>query len=83
MLACCLLVGGCRTIQPLPEPFPTPPTTLMQAPPELKALPGAPGTPVPAQQAAMTVAENYTLYHLVAEQLKALQAWIREQQAVK
>lgn len=31
---------------------------------------------------ASTVAENYTTYHQVSEQLKSLQEWIREQQKV-
>lgn len=82
MLAFCLLGGGCHTITPQPEQFPQPPTVLMQPPATLKPLPGDPGTPVPARQAAQTVAENYGLYHEVAEQLRALQAWILGQQSV-
>lgn len=31
---------------------------------------------------ATTVTENYTTYHKVAEQLKALQEWVREQQKI-
>ena len=31
---------------------------------------------------ATTVTENYTAYHKVAEQLKALQEWIKEQQSI-
>jgi len=31
---------------------------------------------------ATTVTENYTTYHKVAEQLKALQEWIRQQQNI-
>ena len=31
---------------------------------------------------AGTVAENYTTYHQVSEQLKALQSWVKEQQLI-
>ena len=35
--------------------------------------------PVAAQDAASTVADNYGTYHETAEQLKALQAWVKQQ----
>lgn len=31
---------------------------------------------------ATTVAENYTLYHKVSEQLRSLQEWVKEQQSI-
>lgn len=43
----------------------------------------ADASPVPAQDVAATVAENYGTCHQTAEQLKSLQDWIREQQKVK
>lgn len=44
---------------------------------------GSDASPVPAQDLAATVVENYGTCHQTAEQLKALQDWIREQQKVK
>ena len=43
----------------------------------------ADAAPVPAQDAAETVVENYGTCHETAEQVIALQDWIRAQQAVK
>lgn len=54
----------------------------MKAPGPLKDLPKADG-PVDSQDFAETAIENYSIYHLTAEQLKALQGWIRKQQNLK
>jgi hypothetical protein len=43
----------------------------------------ADAAPVPAQDAAETVAGNYGVCHETAEQVKALQDWIRAQQALR
>jgi hypothetical protein len=40
----------------------------------------ADAAPVPAQDAAGTIAGNYGICHATAEQVRALQDWIREQQ---
>lgn len=37
----------------------------------------------PAQDVASTVADNYATYHEVAEQLKALQSWVSQQEHVQ
>lgn len=37
---------------------------------------------VKLSEVATTVTENYTTYHKVAEQLKALQEWVKEQQRI-
>lgn len=39
----------------------------------------ADGAPVPAQDAAATVVENYGAYHELAERLRGLQQYVREQ----
>lgn len=41
----------------------------------------ADAAPVPAQDAAATVADNYTTCHETAERLSALQDWVRRQEA--
>ena len=43
----------------------------------------ADASPVPAQDAAETIASNYGTCGETAEQVRALQDWIREQQAVR
>lgn len=43
----------------------------------------ADAAPVPAQDLATTVIDNYGICHANAEQVIALQDWIREQQAIK
>lgn len=49
----------------------------------LDASGGANAPPVSAQDAAATVAENYTSCRATAEQLKALQQWELEQQSIQ
>ena len=41
---------------------------------------GLDAPPVAAQDAAATVIENYATYHELAEQLKALQSWVSQQE---
>jgi hypothetical protein len=39
-------------------------------------------SPVKISGVAETVVDNYTTYHQVAEQLRSLQDWVREQQKI-
>lgn len=75
MLAVLILAGACSMTQPPSANLPTPPAALMEPPPSLKVLPGT--GPVSQRQAVETVAENYGLFHDVADQLVKLQAWVR------
>lgn len=80
------LVCGCSQIQPK-QIYPTPPEILMQPPQELQLLnlsnspryPNEVSSTVKLSTVINTVTENYSSYHQVAEQLKALQNWIKQQ----
>lgn len=53
----------------------------MEPPPGLERLPDSP-EPIGLVETLTSVTRNYRAYHLVAERLRALQAWVREQAAV-
>lgn len=80
------LVCGCSQIQPK-QIYATPPEILMQPPQELQLLnlsnsprnPNEVSSTVKLSTVINTVTENYSSYHQVAEQLKALQNWIKQQ----
>lgn len=85
LMAVCLLVSaGCTTPVPVTVvALPSPPQTLMEPPPpRLEQIPGDRDQPVTVTAAAKTVATNYGTYHLIAERLRALQQWVREQAAL-
>jgi hypothetical protein len=48
----------------------------MEPPPELQVLPE---DNVQLSDAEKVIAENYSTYHLTADQLKALQNWVKQQ----
>lgn len=82
MAACLLASAGCSTPQPVPVvALPTPPAMLMAQPEQLERLPDS-NEPVGLVETLTSVTRNYRSYHLVAERLRALQAWVREQTAV-
>lgn len=82
MAACLLVCAGCSTPQPVPVVvLPSPPQRLMESPPPLERLPDS-NEPVGLVETLTSVTRNYRAYHLVAERLRALQAWVREQSAV-
>jgi hypothetical protein len=60
---------ACTTLPP-PVTCPNPPEMLMQPPQELRSLPSP-----------EAVVANYQTCHENAEQLRALQAWVREMKA--
>jgi hypothetical protein len=56
----------------------------MREPAALKTLPSSTGpdaakSPVTIDEAAKVIGDNYFLYKLTAEQLRALQSWINQQ----
>lgn len=53
----------------------------MDPPPNLERLPDS-TEPIGLVETLTSVTRNYRAYHLVAERLRALQAWVREQSAV-
>lgn len=82
MAACLLVCAGCSTPQPAPAVvLPSPPARLMEPAPDLERLPDSP-EPIGLVETLTSVTRNYRAYHLVAERLRALQAWVREQAAV-
>lgn len=82
MAACLLVCAGCSTPQPAPVVvLPSPHPTLMVPPEQLERLPDS-NEPVGLVETLTSVTRNYRSYHLVAERLRALQAWVREQTAV-
>lgn len=82
MAACLLASAGCSTPQPVPVVvLPTPPAMLMAPPEQLERLPDS-NEPVGLIETLTSVARNYRTYHMVAERLRALQAWVREQNAI-
>ena len=78
MIACvsCLVLLSACTTTPLRIPFPTPPDQLMVPPTDLQVLPES---NVELSDAEKIIAENYGTYHLTADQLKALQNWVKQQ----
>lgn len=50
--------------------------------PDTARTPNAGASEVKISEVAGTVVENYTTYHQVSAQLKALQQWVKEQQAI-
>lgn len=53
----------------------------MEPAPPLERLPDS-NEPIGLVETLTVVTRNYRAYHLVAERLRALQAWVREQSAV-
>lgn len=51
----------------------------MRSPRPLQKLPGNPGDPVDPQDAAVSVAKNYTISRKNSVQLEDLQGWITKQ----
>lgn len=51
----------------------------MRSPRPLQKLPGNPGDPVDPQDAAISVAKNYTISRKNSVQLEDLQGWITKQ----
>lgn len=79
MAACLLVCAGCSTPQPVPVVvLPSPPQRLMEPAPDLERLPDS-NEPVGLVETLTVVTRNYRAYHLVAERLRALQAWVRGQ----
>jgi len=79
LIAGCLsLLSSCTTTQ-LKTDFPTPPGELMLVPPNLHTLPDS----ASLSTTEGVIVDNYTAYHTVAEQLKELQNWVKEQTKVK
>lgn len=74
-LACLILIGCASTTQPPQVPFPRPPADLLVPAQQLKAAPEKPS----AASVLPVVTGNYSAFHVVAERLTALQAWVRKQ----
>jgi hypothetical protein len=73
-----LILYGCTTVPPAIKPYPQAPQELMVSPAQLILLQND-ATLVDVSE---TITKNYSLYHQLAEQLKALQEWtikIREE----
>lgn len=74
-----IVLSGCTTMQQeipqQPNQFPSPPELAMVPPPPLKTLPEK----VTLQEVGDTINDNYTQYHLIADQLTNLQEWIKTQ----
>ena len=66
-------LSGCITPQPLVKPYPEAPKELMQPAPELKNLPEKTNL----VEVSTTITDNYSTYHQVKEQLRALQEWVK------
>ena len=66
-----LALSACITPQPLVKPYPEAPKELMQPAPKLKTLPEK----TDLVEVSTTITENYSTYHKVVEQLRALQSW--------
>jgi hypothetical protein len=79
----CLLASGCSTIPQQVAVFPQAPQELLQPPPPLQKLPGDAGTPINLGDATTTIVTNYGQYYQIAEELLALQDWVKQQEAVK
>lgn len=74
-VSCLFLLSACTTT-PLRIPYPTPPDQLMEPAPELQVLPE---DNVKLSDAEKVIAENYGTYHLVVDELNALQNWVKQQ----
>ena len=68
-----LALSACTTPQPVTKPYPEAPKELMQPAPDLKTLPEKTNL----VEVSTTITDNYSTYHQVKEQLRALQEWVK------